>query len=207
MKYFFVGGFGLLVIILFSKVIVALELVNLDTFSTNAEFKLSAVNETNEKKLKIIGKQTYEVFCSSCHGMNGEGNNGKAHNHTKRIAEKTVLDIIKNGSNNFKSIYPSGMPARLVNDTDAKELAKFVANGMKAKKPKAWGVCATCHDEGGEGILYVAPNIKEYSDELVATVLKNGKKGVIGTMPDFFWEKLSEMQIKALATYIRSIQK
>ncbi|WP_373069670.1 c-type cytochrome [Sulfurimonas sp.] len=207
MKYFLVGGFGLLVLVLVSKVFVVLGLINLETFSSEARIKQTKVEQINEKKLQTIGKQTYEVFCSSCHGMDGKGNNGKAHNHTKRIAKKTVLDIIKNGSNNFKTIYPSGMPSGLVNEMEAQEVATYVANGMKTKKPKAWSVCASCHDESGEGILYVAPNIKYYSDELVLTVLKNGKKGVIGTMPDSFADKLSEIQIKALANYIRSIQK
>ena len=45
--------------------------------------------------------------------------------------------------------------------------------------------CSSCHGENGEGIPFVGPNIKTYSDDLVLTVLKDGKKGIIGAMPDF----------------------
>jgi len=56
----------------------------------------------------------------------------------------------------------------------------------------------------GEGMDYVAPNIKTYSDKVVATILKGGKKSVIGTMPSFEG-RLSETQVKAVANYLRSI--
>lgn len=203
MKYLIVGGFLLLLTILVSRVFVALDIIDLNTIS-------SMVNKNEEhtsvEKLRTIGKQTYEVFCSSCHGMNGEGNNEKAHNHTKRISKKSIIYAINNGSNNFKSLYPMGMPAGLVGKKDAELIADYLVNKMEGEKPKAWATCASCHGENGEGISFIAPNIKTYSDELVTTVLKNGKKGAIGTMP-YFGDRLSDMQMKALATHIRSIQK
>ena len=203
MKYLIIGGFTLFVTILISRVFIALDLVNLNEVSTKMVLES---DKTNVTKLKEIGKQTYLVFCSSCHGTNGEGNNDKAQDHTKRIAKKSVLDVITNGSNNFISHYPSGMPAGLINDIDAKQVAKYVASGMKGNKPKSWVTCASCHSENGEGIPFIAPNIKVYSDEFVKTVLTNGKKGIIGTMPNFTG-RLTDIQMKALATYIRSIQK
>ena len=51
---------------------------------------------------------------------------------------------------------------------------------------------------------YVAPNLKTYSDDLVKTVLTNGKKSSIGTMPSFKG-RLSDTQIKAVAAYLRSL--
>jgi len=203
MKYLIVGGFALFLTILTSRVLIALEVIDLNTFSTQT---VEQVAQTRVEKLRQIGEQTYFVFCSSCHGMDGKGNNGKAHNHTKRIAKKSVLEVINNGSNNFTSLYPAGMPANLIEGDDAKEVAQYVASGLKKKKPKAWKICATCHNEDGEGIAYIAPNIKTYSNDLVATILKHGKKGAIGTMP-YFGDRLSDMQMRALATYIRSIQK
>lgn len=202
MKYLIVGGFALFLTILVSRVLIALEVIDLNADTTKTLKK----NDNRTEKLKQIGKQTYFVFCSSCHGMNGEGNNGKAQDHTKRVAKKSVLDVIKNGSNNFITLYPSGMPAGLVSGDDAKKIAEYVANGMQGKKPDSWASCASCHNEDGEGIMFIAPNIRTYSDELVKTVLTNGKKGVIGTMP-YFGDRLSTMQMRALATYIRSIQK
>ena len=51
---------------------------------------------------------------------------------------------------------------------------------------------------------YVAPNIREFDDALVLAVLKEGKKGNIGTMPSFAG-RLNETQEKALAAYLRSL--
>lgn len=201
MRYLIIGGFTLMAILLVSKIFLALDFVRFDTYSSK-----SKAPKSPERELKIMGKQIYLVYCSSCHGSNGEGNNGKAQNHTNRISKKSVLDVIQNGSNNFNSLYPAGMPAGLIDGDDAKTVALYVASGFQGEKPKAWETCATCHNKNGEGIPFIAPNIKTYSDELVATVLTNGKKGAIGTMPNFK-ERLSEVQVKALATYIRSIAK
>ncbi len=202
MKYFVIGAVSLIITLLVSKVLMALNLVHFNNFTVIEPKEYSA----KEKQIEQTGKSMYLVYCSSCHGYNGKGNNGKAQDHTKRIAEKSVLDVIQNGSNNFKSIYPAGMPANLINDKDAKKVAKYVASGLKGDKPKAWDKCATCHDDSGEGIAYIAPNIKTYTNDLVVTVLKNGKKGVIGTMPSFEG-RLSDVQIKAIAAYIRSMNK
>lgn len=203
MKYLFIGAFVLFFTILISRIFLALGFFDLDTFTSKTDI---LQNETNKVKLEKMGKQNYKVFCSSCHGMDGKGNKDKAHNHTKRMAKKQIIYVIKNGANNFTSIYPQGMPAGLVNESDAEIIADYMVNKMKGKIPKAWNVCTSCHGVNGEGISYIAPNIKIYSNELVSTVLNNGKKGVIGTMP-YFGEKLSELQMKSLATYIRSIQK
>jgi len=202
-KYIIVGGILLVITLLVSKVFMAVNLVHFNKYNTSLASKSDAKpNQEFEK----TGKSTYMVYCSSCHGANGKGNEGKAQDHTKRIAQKSVLDVINNGANNFTSIYQAGMPGGLVNEADAKEIAKYVANGLKGKKPKAWDTCASCHDDSGEGIAFIAPNIKTYTDDLVAMVLKNGKKGVIGTMPSFDG-RLSDVQIKAIANHIRSLGK
>ncbi|MFA7092722.1 MAG: c-type cytochrome [Arcobacteraceae bacterium] len=200
MKYIIIIGITLIVTLLVSKLLMAVELVHFNKFGKEASSNL-----TKTEQLINIGKSTYLVHCTSCHGKDGKGNKEKAHNHTKRIAKKSVLDVINNGSNNLKSIYPSGMPAGLLKEDEAKEVAKYVANDLNGKKPKGWKTCSTCHDDSGEGINLIAPNIKNYSDDLVMTVLTNGKKGVIGTMPNFK-DSLSIRQMKALAAYIRSIQ-
>lgn len=204
MKYLIIGVVTLMLSLLIYRVLMAVGIEHFNMYDTKYVSSTTKSDETHAEQLQEIGKSMYLVYCSSCHGANGKGNNGKAHNHTKRIAKKSVLDVIKNGSNNFKSIYPSGMPAGLIKGDDIEKVATFVANGMVGDKPKAWSICASCHDESGNGIPFVAPNIHSYSDELVSTVLKNGKKGVIGTMP-FFGDRLSDIQMKALANHIRSI--
>ena len=72
------------------------------------------------------------------------------------------------------------------------------------EQPAAYGVCAGCHGADGNGIEYVAPNIRAYDDALVTAVLKDGKKSNIGIMPSFDG-RLNETQQKALAAYLRSL--
>ncbi|WP_345972039.1 c-type cytochrome [Sulfurimonas diazotrophicus] len=198
---FIPAGFVLMVAILASKLFLAFYIDDVNHYNLHADRE-----KKSEAQLTRIGESLYTIHCTSCHGKNGDGNNGKAQNHTYRIAEKSVLYVIENGSNNFRSVYPSGMPAGLVEGSDAKEIARFVSKGLKGNKPKRWSVCASCHDESGEGIAFVAPDLKTYSDTLVATVLSNGKKGAIGTMP-VFRERLSKIQMSGLAHYIRSLQR
>ncbi len=158
----------------------------------------------DEAGLRSMGESVFLVQCAPCHGVDAEGIDGKAQDLTKRIAKASVLETIKDGANNFKSVYPGGMPAGMASGADAEALATYVAGGLKGKKPAAWATCAGCHGENGEGMAYVAPNLKTYSNDLVKTVLHNGKKSSIGTMPNFTG-RLSETQVKAIATYIRSL--
>ena len=176
---------------------------NEETLEYRAKFEAKH-KDIDAAGLVDMGQSIYLVQCAPCHGVDGEGINGKAHDLSKRIAKEQVLDVINNGANNFKSAYPAGMPAGMASGADAEAIAEYVANGMTGVKPDAWSTCSSCHGENGEGIPYVAPNIKSYSDDLVASVLKDGKKGVIGTMPSFA-NRLTDTQIKAVAHYIRSL--
>jgi len=151
-----------------------------------------------------MGQSVFLVQCAPCHGIDAEGIDGKAQDLTKRISKESVLDVINNGANNFKTDFPGGMPAGMASGKDAEEIAEYVAGGLKGTAPAMWAACSSCHGENGEGMDYVAPNIKNYSDKLVATVLKDGKKSIIGSMPSFDG-RLSETQVKAVANYLRSI--
>jgi cytochrome c oxidase cbb3-type subunit 3 len=169
----------------------------------NTKFESKWSNPDGET-LKAMGESIFLVQCAPCHGVDAEGIEGKAQDLTKRIAKSSVLETIKNGANNFKSVYPGGMPAGMASGADAEAIAEYVAGGLKGEKPAAWAACSSCHGENGEGMPYVAPNLKTYSDELIATVLHNGKKSTIGTMPSFTG-RLNDTQVKAVANYLRSI--
>jgi len=65
-------------------------------------------------------------------------------------------------------------------------------------------VFVRCHGADAKGMAYVAPSLTTYDDSLVGAVLHDGKKGNIGHMPSFSG-RLNETQIKATATYLRSI--
>jgi cytochrome c oxidase cbb3-type subunit 3 len=176
---------------------------NEETLEHQAKFE-SKWKNISGGDLQGMGESVFLVQCAPCHGVDAEGIDGKAQDLTKRIAKSSVLETIKNGANNFKSAYPGGMPAGLVSGADAEAIATYVAGGLKGTKPAAWATCAGCHGENGTGMAYVAPNIKSYDDSIVASVLKDGKKSSIGTMPSFNG-RLTDTQVKAVATYLRSL--
>jgi len=176
---------------------------NEETLEYQAKFESKWANISGDD-LVGMGQSVFLVQCAPCHGVDGEGINGKAQDLTKRISKESVLHVINNGANNFKSKYPGGMPAGMASGADAQEIATYVAGGMQGTKPAAWAACSSCHGENGEGMPFVAPDIKTYSDDFILTVLKDGKKGMIGAMPSFEG-RLSETQEKAVAAYIRSI--
>ncbi|MCT7612076.1 c-type cytochrome [Aliarcobacter butzleri] len=177
---------------------------NEETNEYNAKFEQKWVNPS-EETLKAMGQSVFLVQCAPCHGVDAEGIEGKAHNLTKRVSKEQVVYAIKNGANNLTTDFPAGMPPMmLTEDTDINEVATYVASGFKGQQPAAYAVCATCHGEDGTGMPFVGPNIKAYDDALVIAVLKNGKKGLIGTMPSFN-ERLNETQERALASYLRSL--
>ncbi|BFU77566.1 cbb3-type cytochrome c oxidase N-terminal domain-containing protein [Arcobacter sp. 15-2] len=176
---------------------------NEETNEYQAKFE-SKWNNISQEDLVGMGQSVFLVQCAPCHGIDAEGIDGKAQDLTKRISKESVLDVINNGANNFKTDFPGGMPAGMASGKDAEEIAEYVAGGLKGTAPAMWAACSSCHGENGEGMDYVAPNIKNYSDKLVATVLKDGKKSIIGSMPSFDG-RLSETQVKAVANYLRSI--
>jgi len=176
---------------------------NEETLEYNAKFEKKWENPSTET-LEAMGQSIFLVQCSPCHGIDAEGIEGKAHDLTKRMPKNQVLDVILNGSNNFKSLYPGGMPGGMLSGEDAVKVADYVGKGMEGEAPVEFGVCAGCHGANGEGMPYVAPNIKIYTDEFFAAVLNDGKKGILGTMPSFKG-RLNETQIKALRVYIRSL--
>jgi cytochrome c oxidase cbb3-type subunit 3 len=175
---------------------------NEETLDYNSKFESKWANITNEE-LAGMGQSVFLVQCAPCHGVDAEGIDGKAQDLTKRIAKDSVLAVINNGANNFKSVYPGGMPAGMASGSDAEDIASYVAGGFKGEAPASFAACAGCHGIDGKGMDYVAPNIREYSDKVIATILANGKKSTIGTMPSS--KNLSDTQVKAVAHYLRSI--
>ncbi len=176
---------------------------NEEALDYNAKFEKKWDNPSTET-LEAMGQSTFLVQCSPCHGVDAEGIEGKAQDLTKRIAKDQVIHVINNGSNSLKTAYPGGMPGGMAFGPDVEIIAEYVAGGFKGEQPAAYATCAGCHGANGEGMPYVAPNIREYDDALVSAVLKDGKKGNLGMMPSFDG-RLNETQQKALAAYLRSL--
>jgi cytochrome c oxidase cbb3-type subunit 3 len=175
---------------------------NEDTAAHNAKFNEEYKSITGDRLVEM-GESVFLAECKVCHGISADGIDGKAANLNERISAAAVKHAIVNGANNFKSDYPGGMPAGMATGADVDAIANYVAGGMKGQKPAAFAACASCHGENGEGMAYVAPKINGYDVATVATVLHNGKKGVIGTMPSF--NKLNAKQIEAVGAYITSL--
>lgn len=176
---------------------------NEETLEHQAKFEDKWKNIT-PAELTAMGESVFLVQCSPCHGVDAEGIDGKAQDLTKRISKASVLEVINNGANNFKTAYPGGMPAGMAAGADAEAIAEYVAGGFKGEAPAAYAACAGCHGMDGNGIEYVGPNIRSYDDSLVASVLTDGKKSNIGIMPSFTG-MLTDTQVKAVANYLRSI--
>jgi cytochrome c oxidase cbb3-type subunit 3 len=176
---------------------------NEEVLEYNGKFE-SKWNDISEDSSVAMGESVFLVQCAPCHGADAEGIDGKAQDLTHRIAKSSVLETIKGGANNFKTAFPGGMPAGLVSGADAQSVATYVASGLKGKNDIFDANCASCHGANGEGMAYVAPNIKTYSNDLVVSVLTDGKKSSIGQMPSFKG-RLTDTQEKALASYLRSI--
>ncbi len=169
----------------------------------NAKFEAVHKN-ADEATLQQMGESIFLVQCASCHGTTGDGLSGKAHDFTGRISKVQVLSVIKNGSNQLG--YPMGaMPAGMAQGADAEAIAEYVAGGMKGEQPAAFATCASCHGADGKGMNGMAPNLADYDETLITHVVKHGKKGALGTMPSFH-DRMTPVQIKALATYIKTLK-
>ena len=132
---------------------------NEETNEYQAKFE-SKWNNISKDDLIGMGQSVFLVQCAPCHGIDAEGIEGKAQDLTKRISKESVLDVINNGANNFKTDFPGGMPAGMASGQDAEDIAVYVAGGLKGTAPAAFAACSSCHGENGEGMDYVAPNIK-----------------------------------------------
>jgi cytochrome c oxidase cbb3-type subunit 3 len=186
---------------------------NEEVIDYNTKFE-SKWQNPSASTLQAMGESIYLVQCAPCHGVDAEGIDGKAQDLTSRISKESVVHAIKNGANNFKTAYPAGMPNKdglfnmatgmPITDAEINKVATYVANGFKGEGADVFAnVCSSCHGDGS-GVPYVGPNLKSYSDDFVASVLKDGKKGAIGVMPNFEG-RLNDTQVKAVANYLRSI--
>lgn len=154
--------------------------------------------------LQQMGESIFLVQCAPCHGTTGDGLSGKAQDFGSRMSKEQILYTIKNGSNQLG--YQMGaMPPMMAQGKDAEDIAAWIAGGMKGEQPATFAACASCHGPDGKGMNGMAANIAEYDNTLVEHVVKNGKKGALGKMPAFH-DRMTPVQIKALATYIRSLK-
>jgi len=183
---------------------------NEDVAVHDAKFQAKYADFTGNKLLEM-GKSVFIAECKVCHGLNGDGIDGKAADLNVRLSALTVKDVVEHGSNNQLLGLEMPMPDRnglfnmntnaLITDAEIDAVAAYVANGMTGAGADVFaGTCASCHADNGAGMEYMAPNIATFDKALITNVLTHGKKGAIGTMPAF--DRLNSKQIEAVSAYI-----
>jgi len=173
--------------------------------------------DMDKEGLNGMGEAVFIVQCAPCHGLQADGIDGKAANLKVRLEEKTIKNVVNNGSNNQILGMEMPMPDRnglmnantgaLITDAEIDAVAKYVAGGLKGNEGADVfaGTCSACHGPDGKGIDMVGPSIAEFNPTLVANVLHHGKKGAIGRMPAF--TNLTDIQVKALGEYVTNLSK
>ncbi len=188
---------------------------NEEVAAKNAKFQAQYASIKGDKLVEM-GESVFIANCTVCHGINADGMDGKAANLNQRIEKKSVKYVITHGSNNHLLGVEMPMPDRnglfnantnaLITDAEIDTVAAYVANGFRGAGADIFaGTCAGCHGPDGRGLPNVAPNIRQFTPELVANVLAHGKRGAIGKMPAI--NVLNAKQKEAVAAYIISLGK
>ena len=190
---------------------------NEEVAAANAKFEKSFANP-DAKTLHAMGESLFLVQCSACHGITGDGINGKAADLAVWGSEEGIYSAIINGSKGLE--YPMGeMPAGMADEEGAKAIAAYIAkeiSGIKKTKnenlvasgKELFAACASCHGEDGKGMEGMSPDLSKYGTaSFVEDVLQRGKKGAIGAMPKFNDGRLNALQQKAVGEYVISLSK
>ncbi len=188
---------------------------NEEVAEKKAKFQAEYANIKGDRLVEM-GESVFLAECKVCHGINADGLDGKAANLNQRIEKKSVAYVINHGSNNKLMGFEMPMPDRnglfnantgaLITDAEIDTVAAYVANGFSGAGDDIFqGTCAGCHGADARGLPSVAPNIREFTPELVANVLTHGKKGAIGIMPAI--DRLNAKQKEAVGAYITSLSK
>jgi cytochrome c oxidase cbb3-type subunit 3 len=179
-----------------------------------AKFAAMSVEDmAKDPQAHAIGERLFMNNCSQCHGSDAHGGKGFPnltdgdwlHGGTP---DKIVETLTKGRIGQMPS-----MAAAVGTSDDVKNVANYVLSlsgspndSVRANlgKPK-FAVCAACHGADGKGNQAVgAPNLTDniwlhgYGEAAIMNMVTNGK---INQMPAQ-GEKLSEAQIKVLASYV-----
>ena len=185
---------------------------NEEVAAHKAKFEKTWAN-LDDAKLKEMGESVFLVNCAPCHGALGDGMSGKAEDLTKRAFTKSyVKHVATHGSSQLgfgfmpdrNGLFNANTGAPIT-DAEIDAVASYVSNGFTGEGADVFaGACSSCHGDGS-GIAAVGPNLKAYNVEFVSALLHNGsKKGEIGKMPAFKG-RLTDTQVKAVATYVEKI--
>ncbi|WP_257906102.1 cytochrome c oxidase CcoNOPQ, cbb3-type, membrane-bound monoheme cytochrome c subunit III [Campylobacter lari] len=196
---------------------------NKEVQAHNEKFAQKFANLSAQDKQEM-GKNIFLVQCSSCHGITGDGINGKAQNLNIWGSEEGLIEVITKGSKGMN--YPMGEMLSAadngIDEADIPAIAAYVASEISAVKKtenpqliakgkELFVTCTVCHGEDGKGTIdgqLVAPDLTKYGNaEFVVDVLNRGKAGSIGVMPHFNNGLLNELQKEAVSEYVISLSR
>lgn len=190
---------------------------NAEVAAYNTRFESKWANP-DEATMMGMGEGVFLVQCAPCHGVTGDGINGKSADLTSWGTEDAIVNTIANGA--LGSNYSLGeMPAGLLDENSAKAVAAYMVENIshngKSKNPDLvatgealWATCTACHGMDAKGMDGMAPDLTNYGQsEFVAVVLNHGKKGLIGAMPAFSDGRLTDIQKLAVGKYVDSLSK
>ncbi|MDT8445767.1 MAG: c-type cytochrome [bacterium] len=181
--------------------------------------------DASDEQLADMGESLFNDKCSACHGLTGDGQNGRAADLIAFGSETHVITVIQQGSQGLNKLNPM-MPPQWegLGETEAERqqvaenIAGFVMTlsgrevrlGDPQAGAEAFGTyCSVCHGPEGKGdgpggsMLGFAADLTEYGKPTyLKEIIKAGKDGLIGKMPAFGNSALSETQYHALSLFV-----
>ena len=198
---------------------------NEEVAAHNAKFAQKFANLSQDEKI-AMGQNLFLVQCAPCHGITGDGINGKAQNLSEFWGtEEAIKDVVKNGTkgNSPMGVMSSAADLGLTSEEDINAVVAYVAERISAlKKTKnpsqaSYGelvfeeFCIACHQKDGtsriDGGEPMAGDLTKYgSAAFTIDILNTGKNGYIGSMPKFDENILNDIQKEAVSEYVNSLR-
>lgn len=179
----------------------------------------------------VKGKENYHLYCSSCHGQNGEGYSSGGSGpgiglkgFLSVASDDYIFQTVKIGriGTAMRSFSQAEGLAHLA-DQDIKDVIVYLRNkdaehheeseqvsstGDATKGKEIFKVnCGVCHGENAEGKPSIAPGIgnKDFlaiaDDDYIKATIQNGREGTAMMAR----KDLSDQQIKDITSYLRSL--
>lgn len=197
---------------------------NKETELHNKKFEQQFRNLSQDDKIKM-GENLFLVQCAPCHGITGDGINGKAQNLELWGTEAAIEDVVRNGTKGNTPLSEMTTAKDMgLSEEDIKAVVAYVAQEISAlKKTKnpdlvEFGAmiyeeqCVACHQADGtsrvEGSEPMAGDLTKYGAAgFVGDILNIGKNGFIGSMPKFDENILNDIQKEAVSEYVISLSR
>ena len=170
-------------------------------------------NMARDPQAMAIGERLFMNNCSQCHGSDARGSKGFPNlTDADWLYGGTPDKILETITKGRIGVMPP-MADAVGTPADVSNVANYVLSlsgspndSLKAGLGKSkFGACAACHGPGGKGNQAVgAPNLSDdiwlhgYGEAAITAMINNGKTNQMPAQEG----KLSEAQIKVLASYI-----